>query len=274
MRSIYFLLSRFHVLFLFVLMEIFSLYLIYQSHKYQEVKFLNTSNNLAGKVVGFANGFYTFINLGNTNRELTEENTRLKKMIQYRNTYPADTALPKQSESYSFEYIPAKIVNNSISKSINYITLNKGSKDGIQKGWGVVSSNGVVGIVTNVSENFSLVMSVLSVKMLVSVRHKNTNALGNLSWNGKSPALLQIQNISKTLPVKKNDTIVTAGFSSIFPPDIIVGKVKRFSPDESSSFYVMDIEPTNAISRLSYVYVVKNSKKKEIDALESNALNE
>lgn len=274
MRSIYFLLSRFHVLFLFVLMEIFSLYLIYQSHKYQEVKFLNTSNNLAGKVVGFANGFYTFINLGNTNRELTEENTRLKKMIQYRNTYPADTALPKQSESYSFEYIPAKIVNNSISKSINYITLNKGSKDGIQKGWGVVSSNGVVGIVTNVSENFSLVMSVLSVKMLVSVRHKNTNALGNLSWNAKSPALLQIQNISKTLPVKKNDTIVTAGFSSIFPPDIIVGKVKRFSPDESSSFYEMDIEPTNAINRLSYVYVVKNSKKKEIDALESNALNE
>lgn len=274
MRSIYFLLSRFHVLFLFVLMEIFSLYLIYQSHKYQEVTFLNTSNNLAGKVVGFANSFYTFINLGNTNRELTEENTRLKKRIRYRNTYPADTALPEHSESYSFEYIPAKIVNNSISKSINYITLNKGSKDGIQKGWGVVSSNGVVGIVTNVSENFSLVMSVLSVKMLVSVRHKNTNALGNLSWNGKSPALLQIQNISKTLPVKKNDTIVTAGFSSIFPPDIIVGKVKRFSPDESSSFYEVDIEPTNAISRLSYVYVVKNSKKKEIDALESNALNE
>lgn len=274
MRSIYFLLSRFHVLFLFVLMEIFALYLIYQSHKYQEVKFLNTSNNLSGKVVGFANSFYTFINLGNTNRELSEENIRLKKMIQYQNTYPVDSALPKQSETYGFEYIPAKIVNNSISKSINYITLNKGSKDGIQKGWGVVSSNGVVGIVTNVSENFSLVMSVLSVKMLVSVRHKNTNALGNLSWDGKSPTLLQIQNISKTLPVKKNDTIVTAGFSSIFPPDIIVGKVKRFSPDESSSFYEMDIEPTNAINRLSYVYVVKNSKKKEIDALESNAMNE
>lgn len=274
MRSIYFLLSRFHVLFLFVLMEIFALYLIYQSHKYQEVKFLNTSNNLTGKVVGFANSFYTFINLGNTNRELSEENIRLKKMIQYQNTYPADSVLPKQSETYSFEYIPAKIINNSINKSINYITLNKGSKDGIQKGWGVVSSNGVVGIVTNVSENFSLVMSVLSVKMLVSVRHKNTNALGNLSWDGKSPTLLQIQNISKTLPVKKNDTIVTAGFSSIFPPDIIVGKVKRFSPDESSSFYEMDIEPTNAINRLSYVYVVKNSKKKEIDALESNALNE
>ncbi len=274
MRSIYFLLSRFHVLFLFVLMEIFALYLIYQSHKYQEVKFLNTSSNLSGKVVGFANSFYTFINLGNTNRELSEENIRLKKMIQYQNTYPVDSALPKQSETYGFEYIPAKIVNNSISKSINYITLNKGSKDGIQKGWGVVSSNGVVGIVTNVSENFSLVMSVLSVKMLVSVRHKNTNALGNLSWDGKSPTLLQIQNISKTLPVKKNDTIVTAGFSSIFPPDIIVGKVKRFSPDESSSFYEMDIEPTNAINRLSYVYVVKNSKNKEIDALESNALNE
>lgn len=274
MRSIYFLLSRFHVLFLFVLMEIFAIVKIYHTHKYQEVKLMNTSNAITGRIIGFANSFYTFINLGKNNKELAEENIRLREQLSYQINYPSDSQLPKNSELYYYEYIPAKIVNNTLTKSINYITLNKGEKDGIQKGWGVISSNGVVGIITNVSENFSLAMSVVSVKMLVSVRHKNSNALGNLSWNGKNPNLLQVQSLSKTLPVKINDTIVTAGFSSIFPPDIVVAKVKRFTPDESSSFYEMDVKLTNSIQQLSYVYIVKNKKKKELDKLESQRLNE
>jgi len=274
MRSIYFLLSRFHVLLLFVLMESFAFYKIYQTHKYQEVKLMNTSGAFTGRITGFANGFYTFINLGRNNKSLIEENTRLKEQLAYQNRYLSDTTFPAQSESYSYQYIPAKIVNNTITKSINYITLNKGKKDGVEKGWGVISSNGVVGIITNVSENFSLAMSVISVKMLISVRHKNTNALGNLSWNGKNPNILQVQNLSKTLPVRVNDTILTAGFSSIFPPDIVVAKVKRFTPDESTSFYEMDVRLTNSIQQLSYVYIVKNTQKKELETLESKGLNE
>jgi rod shape-determining protein MreC len=274
MRSIYYLFPRFYVLIIFVLLEIFALTLVFKSHKYQEVRFLNTSNAVAGKTLGLVNSFYTFINLGENNKALMEENVRLKAQIQYQNTYVVDSSLPKNSEQYSFEYIPAKIVNNSINKNINYITLNKGSKDGVQKGLGVISSNGVVGVITNVSENFSLVMSVISIKSLIGVRHKGTNALGNLRWNGEDPYTLQVDNLSKTLPIKKNDTIVTAGFSSLFPPDIVVAKVKKLKPEESTSFYEMDVQLTNNINSLSYVYVVKNSKKKEIDDLESQAANE
>ena len=274
MRSIYYLISRFHVLILFVLLEIFALSLVFKSHKYQEVKFLNTSNAFAGNILGYVNSFYSFIHLGTNNKALIEENVRLKAQIRYQNNYTYDSTLPKNSEQYTFEYIPAKIVNNSINKNINYITLNKGSKDGIEKGLGVVSSNGVVGVITNISENFSLVMSVISIKSLIGVKHKNTNALGNLRWNGNNPYVLQVDNLSKTLPVKINDTIVTAGFSSLFPPDIVVAKVKRLKPEESTSFYEMDVQLTNNINSLSYVYVVKNSKKKEIDALQSQVANE
>jgi rod shape-determining protein MreC len=257
-----------------VLLEIYALTLIYKSHKYQEVRFFNTSNALTGTVLGYVNGFNTFIHLGTTNKALAEENTRLKMMLEYQDKYPADTSLPLRSPVYSFSYVPAKIVNNTISRSINYITLDKGSKDGIQKGFGVVSSNGVVGIITNVSENFSLAMSVISVKTLISVRHKITNALGNLRWNGDDAYTLQVEGLSKTLPIKKNDTIVTAGFSSIFPPDIVVATVKKLEPDESTSFYDMNVRLTNDINKLSFVYIVKNEKKKELDSLQTQMINE
>ena len=117
-------------------------------------------------------------------------------------------------------------------------------------------------------------MSVISIKSQIGVRHKSTNALGNLRWNGSDPSTLQVDNLSKTLPIKKNDTIITAGFSSLFPPDIIVAKVKRLKPEESTSFYEMDVQLTNNINSLSYVYIVKNNKKKELDDLQSQAANE
>ena len=274
MRSIYYLLSRFYVLILFVVLEFFALSLIFKSHKYQEVKFLNTTNGMAGTVVGYVNGFNTFIHLGTNNKALVEENALLKKQIQFQNQYPSDSNLPRNSDLYTFDYVVAKIENNSINKNINYITINKGSKDGLQKGFGVISSNGVVGIVTNVSENFALVMSVISVKSLVGVRHKNSNALGNLRWNGSDPNTLQIDGFSKTIPVKKNDTIVTAGFSSIFPPNVLVATVKDVKPDEGSSFYDINVHLTNNISSLSYVYVVKNNKKNELDSLQRLINNE
>ena len=274
MRSIYYLFTRFYVLIIFVLLEVFALTFVYKSHKYQEVRFLNTSGAFTGTVLDYVNEVNTFIHLGTNNKILMEENTRLKKLVAYQNVYQVDSTLPENSGTYHFDYIPAKIVNNTINKSINYITINKGRIDGVQKGLGVISSNGVVGIVTNVSENFSLIMSVVSVKSLIGVRHKKTNALGNLRWNGEDPYTLQIDGLSKTLPIKKNDTILTAGFSSIFPPEIVVAVVKQLEPDESTSFYNMDVRLTNNINTLSYVYVVKNEKKKELDSLQIQMINE
>ncbi|MCB0507395.1 MAG: rod shape-determining protein MreC [Chitinophagales bacterium] len=274
MRGIYYLLTRFYVLITFVFLEIVALTLIYKTNSYQEVKFLNTSNAFAGNILEKFNSINSFFHLGSNNEALQEENVRLKNLIQYQDSYPTDSILPTSTLQYRFKYIAAKVVNNSINKSINYITIDKGKKDGIVKGLGIVSSNGVVGIITNVSENFSLAMSVISVKTQISVRHQKTDALGNLHWNGENPFLLQVGGLSKTLPIKKNDTIVTAGFSSLFPPNIPVAIVKTLEPDESSSFYRMDVQLTNNINSLRYIYVVKNERKNEIDSLEMNRINE
>ncbi|MEN9448567.1 MAG: hypothetical protein RJA25_1857 [Bacteroidota bacterium] len=274
MRGIYYLLSRFYVLITFVLLEIFALTLVYKSHKYQEVRFLNTSGTITGTIMEYAHGINTFIHLGKNNEILLKENAQLKQQLTLQNNIPIDSSLLKNANTYRFNYIPANIVNNSINKSVNYITIDKGTIDGIQKGLGVISSNGVVGIITNVSEHFSLAISVISVKTLIGVRHKKTNALGNLNWKGDNPFILQVDGFSKTLPIKKNDTIITAGFSSIFPPDLPVAIVKSLEPDESTSFFNVDVKLTNDVSSLRYVYVVKNEKKKELDALEKQISNE
>lgn len=274
MRSILFLITRYYTLMLFLIMEIIAVSAVVRSHQYQEVRFFNTSSRITGKLLGYVNSVQTFINLGKNNKLLVEENTRLKQQLLYQQQFAADTSLPRRSEQYAFEYIPARIVNNSISKNINYITFNKGSKDGVEKGLGVVSANGVVGIITNVSEDFSLALSVISIKTAIGVRHRNTNALGSLRWDGSDPYTLQVDNLSKTLPIKVKDTIVTAGFSSIFPPDLPVAVVKAIEPDPSSSFFHCDVRLTSPIHRLSYAYIVKNQKKKQIDQLESQAVHE
>lgn len=268
MRGIIYLISRFHVLLLFIVLEIFALSLIFKSHKYQEVRLLNSSYSISGRFLGWTNSVSTFLNSGKNNKILSEENAHLRQQILYQDKYMNDSMLLKESNIYTFEYIPAKIVNNTINKSFNYVTIDKGSDDGIKKGFGVVSSNGVVGVVTNLSANYALVMSVISKKSFVSVRHKNSNALGNLDWTGQNPFILDVRNLSKTINIKKNDTIVTAGFSSIFPPDLIVGTVKEYKPDNSTGFLDVKIKPSNDIPSLSYVYVIKNTKKNELDSLQ------
>ncbi len=268
MRGIIYLFTRFHVLLLFLVLEIFALSLVFKSHKYQEVAMLNTSNSVSGKFLSWSNTISSFINSGKNNKILSAENARLRSQIIYQNKYIKDTVLPLESDLYTFNYIPAKIVNNTVNKSYNYITIDKGSDDGIHKGNGVVSSNGVVGVVTNLSAHYALVMSVISKKSFVSVRHKNSNALGNLDWSGKNPFVLEVRNMSKTILIKKNDTIVTAGFSSIFPPDLMVGTVMEFKPDNSTGFLDIKLKPSTDIPSLSYVYIVINTKKNELDSLQ------
>jgi rod shape-determining protein MreC len=275
MRSIIFLITRFHALIIFIILEIFSLSIVIQSNNYQEIKYFNTSNSISGTIFNVTSTITNFIFASKNNKKLIEENIRLKEALKYQHKYyKIDSSLPLYSETYSFKYISARIINNSIDNNINYITLNKGKKEGIKNGYGVISSNGIVGIVTNVTENYSLVMSIISTKSRIGVRHKKTNAIGSLFWDGNNPFILNVDNFSKTLPIKKGDTIVTAGFSSIFPPELPVAIVKQTEPNPISSFYICDVKLTNSLSSLTDVYIVINESKAELDTLNNFITNE
>lgn len=275
MRTIYFLIARFHTLIIFIVLEIISLSAIYKSNKYQEVRMLNTANGISAKFVSLNNAVVQFLNAGKNNKILQQENIELRKQIKHQNIYPTiDSTMPLSSEDYVFDYIPAKIVDNSINKQVNYITINKGKKEGIQKGQGVVSSNGVVGIITNVTDHFALVRSVISTNTPIGVKHEKSNALGSLTWNGVDPFKLQVLELSKTLAVKPKDTIVTTGYSAIFPPDFPVAIVQKVEPDPTSSFFICNVKLTNSINIIGYVYVVINKQKEEIQQLHNTESNE
>jgi len=272
MRNILFLITKFHTLIVFVILEIVALSYVFKSNHYQEVKYVNTSNFIIANILEVSNGVLNFINAPKNNKILINENARLLSLLQYQDRYKEDTLLPLISSSYTYSYIPAKVINNSINKNNNYITL-KGAKDNIKNGYGVISSDGIVGIVVNTTEHFSLVMSVISTKTMISVRHKNTAAIGSLFWNGNNPFELNVDNFSKTLPLKINDTIVTAGFSSIFPPDLPVAIIKKLEPNPTSSFFICDVRLTNAIPSLTDVYIVVNKNIEEIKTLEQPLSN-
>lgn len=274
MRNIIYLFTRFQTVIVFIILEIVALSFVFKSNNYQEVKFLNTSNVISGNILNISNAFFNFIYASKNNKAIMAENVKLRAQLVYQNHYKVDTLLPKKSESYSYNYIPAKVVNNSINNNNNYITLNKGTTDGIQKGFGVVSSNGIVGIVVNTTPNFSLVMSIISTKSNIGVKHLKTNSIGSMFWTGNNPFVLNVDNFSKTLPIKINDTIVTSGYSSIFPPDLPVAIVKRLEPNPTSSFYICDVKLTNSIVSLTDVYVVVNKNIKELEQLNQAINNE
>ena len=270
MRNLLFLLSKIHALLLFIVLEIIAFSLISKSHTYQGASISNTSNWFTGSFYNFSENYTQYFGLRNENIALQKENARLRGQLKYFANYPKqDSIYPKRDSLSSYIYIPAKVINNTIYKTHNFITINKGSNDGIKVDMGVMNSNGVVGIVSKVSDNYALVMSILNTNTSISVKHKKSGAFGNFKWKGFNPTIINVEDMSKTANVKKGDTIVTSGYSTIFPPDFPIAIAKNVKTIKESGFQKIESTPTADINKIDYVYIVEKIEKMEIDSLES-----
>jgi rod shape-determining protein MreC len=169
----------------------------------------------------------------------------------------------------SYVYSSAKVINNSTNKRQNYITLDKGGINGIKPEMGVISSKGVVGIVKNVSGNFSSVMSVLHEKNKLSAKIKKSGYFGSLVWGNNSYRIADLKDIPNHVKLAIGDTIVTSGFSSIFPENILIGTVKEFDLPEGNNFYNIKVEFAEDYKRISHVYIIRSLLKEEKELLES-----
>ncbi len=273
MRNIVLLFSRYYVLMLFIFLEALSLRMISNTRSYQQVKTFNAANAISGKWYSFTGNIYEYFHLKYENEKLIAENAKLRGQLKTAYTYAQDSLLPHSSDSVSYQYTPAKIIDNMFNKSTNYFTINKGKNNGIEKGMGVLTGAGIFGIITNVSDDYSLAMSVISTKSMISVKHIRTGAFGNLVWDGIDPFTLQIENISKTVTINKNDTFVTTGFSSFFPPDIPVAVVKKAKQITTSGFLDIQVALTNNMDKITQVYVVKHEKKQALDTIRQTLQN-
>lgn len=263
MRNLILFLIRHHVFFVFFLMEVIAFGMLLQSHYYQASRFANSSTAWSGQILEAVNNSTEYLSLKEINKILAEENAQLKSR---NSNYTLNSAI-KEQEDYT--YISAKVIKNSYNKRNNYLTLNRGSLHGIENGMGVCTEQGIVGIVRDVSEHYATVMSVLNKNTVISTRFRKSNHFGELNWDGKSADFAQLQSIEKFVSISVGDSLVSNGFSSIFPEGIPIGTINRFERKSTENFYHIEVDLAVDYRDLSFVYVIKNKLKNERSTLES-----
>jgi rod shape-determining protein MreC len=254
----------------FLLLVAISAIIFVQSHYYQRAKCISSINGMAASLYEGIHGIEVYVSLKKNNQLLVEENKKLREML-YNREKPVEV---DSFFSNSYEIIPAAIIKNSFSNTKNYLTLNRGSQHGIARDMGVITSRGVVGIVEETSEHFSLVQSLLNRRSAINAKVKRTQHFGSLQWNGKDYKTVQLVDIPRLADVKIGDTIVTGGMSAIFPEGIPIGVIDRFRLTASQNYFEITVALFTDMASIAHVYVIKNNQKKELLKLEESLKDE
>jgi len=256
----------------FIFLEVASFWLIVSDRSYLGAKFFNSSNRAAATVLRTTSNVSDYFSLNEVNLQLAEENVRLQQALLNRPPFGIapfrqDTA-SKDSAKLVFKMLAARVINNSTQRVNNYLTIDKGEKDGVSPGMGVVGPMGIVGKVKYTSDSYASVISLLHTEFLISSSIKRNNVFGTIRWGGTDPTKAQLEYIPRHIALQVGDTIVTSGFNSIFPQGYDVGVIEDFSLSEDATFYTINVKLSTDFYSLSYVYVVKNMLGAEKDSLE------
>jgi rod shape-determining protein MreC len=275
MRNLINIILRYHFVILFVFIESISVVILINRNDYQNSGFFNSSRTIGSYYFKKTSALKEYISLRDVNRKLMDENALLRSNLPS-SFYRIDTSFVEVQDTtlkVHYKFTPAKVINNSTNHQYNYITLDKGKGQGIEEGMGVVSPDGIVGMVDAVSEHFSLVISLLNRDFRVSAKIKKNNYFGPLEWSGKNPSTAILNEIPLHVNVQIGDTIVTSGFNAVFPEDVLIGYVEDLRVT-NGSFYSIHVQLASHFNRLSYVMVVNNLLSNEIDELESKMKND
>ncbi len=262
---------KYRAFFTFLVLEVISVWLIVQNNQYQSSKVFNTSNELVANTIATSTNVKEYFGLREVNTALASENAKLKQIIEQQKRHLLETKLLKvdSSKLKAFSYTSAKVINNSVSLSKNYITINKGLQDGIAPGMAVICANGVVGKVKTVSKHFSNVISILNINEQISSLIKSQNYLCTTQWDGIDPQLVELKYIPRHVKLHRGDTIITSGYNAVFPEGIMIGIVNQFELKEEALFYDVKVKLSQDFSQLNYVDVIKSILKVEKDSVEN-----
>lgn len=274
MQQIIYFFQKFKYFLFFLLLELIALMLIFNNLDFHKSKFVNSANAITGGFFTQTSNISEYFSLKSENKRLSEENTKLKNLLNQ--IQELDSSKSKEFyvvDSINFiqkyQYTSAKITNNNYTKQFNFLTANKGTKQGISKEMAVFNSRGIIGITENITNGYTRIQSILNRDSRINARLKNTNYFGTLSWDGKDYRTVQLFDIPRQAPLAIGDTIETDGKSAIFPEGIPVGVISKINKGNTADNKV-DVTLFNDMSNLGYVYIVKNFDKLEIEKLESN----
>lgn len=269
MRNLLDFLSRHNHWFVFLILEVISFVLLFHYNSYQGSVWFSSANAVSGKVFEWNSAVGQFFSLTDVNRKLTERNIYLEREVemlteQINKANKDTTAIERMQQSVmkGYETIPAKVVNSSLDKANNLITIDKGAADGVKKDMGVVSGTGIVGIVYLTSDHYSVVIPVLNQQSNISCTIKGRGYFGYLNWSGGSPEYAYINDIPRHAHFRLGDYIVTSGYSSVFPAGILVGRIKHVYNSEDGMSYRLKITLSTDFARLRDVCVIND---KEMD---------
>lgn len=257
---------------LFLLLLIISMFLVIKSHSYHRSRIVNSANVVSGTVFEKTNEIKTYFSLREQNNKLAKENADLRKILF--NKKDSVFILKRDSlKGYDkINVIQTRVINNSYNVSENYLTINSGSLQGIKPDMGVINSQGIVGIVEKTSPKYATILSVLNIKSQINAKIKKSNHFGSLIWNAKNAGFVQLIDIPRLASVKKGDTVVTGGRSTIFPENIPVGIIDKIFIDTQTNYYTLNIRLFNDMTNLSHVYVIENKESDEIIKLEKETV--
>lgn len=275
MRSFFQFLIRQHVFFIFLLLEIISLWIVFNNNAYQKTFAINSANRFTGNILNTYGDLTKYFYLREVNDSLLAENAMLKQMMMKEGEMDSSGRIQVADADGVILYsaTPAMVVNNTYTMPNNYITINKGSNDGIEKDMGVITSNGLVGIVKEVSPHYAVIISVLHSNFHTRVAVKKNKEEGRLEWKYGDPEMVQVIDVSEPGKLNPGDTIVTTGYSLAFPANYPVGVLVDYGKESGSNFYTLNVRLTTKFSRLRYVYVVDYLRKDERNQLENNSTN-
>lgn len=276
MQQIIYFISKNSTKLLFLLLLVVSLYLTVQTHSYHNSKMLHTANVVSGTIYEKTNSVTEYLHLKDENIRLAEENAKMKQIL-YNSELIVDSTFAVNPEiriAQDFKLFNAKIIKNSYHKKNNYLTIKGGKVHGIKKDMGVINAKGVIGIVENVSKNYATVQSILNTHSRISAKVINTDHFGTIKWDGKNTGYVQLVDIPKLAVLRKGDSIVTGGISTIFPENIPVGLVDQVFTSKNSNFYTISVRLFNDMTNISSVYLIESVNIDEILQLEEETVSD
>lgn len=269
--------------FVFVILEIICFYFIFSDNSYQKSVFLNSSNEFVGRMYSVSGSITSYFGLKTQNQELLKQNAELQLQVLALEGQLHKIAIDAaEMEAFvkdrdkligNYDLIIAQVVNNSVYQLHNLITINKGLNDSIQTDMGIVSHQGIVGVVRAVSSNFAVVQPVLNPDTRISCKILNSNVPGTLIWDGQDRRYAYLTDYPEYEKFEKGDTVVTSGYSDFFPEGIMVGIVEDYKKQTVSNSYSLKVKLATDFASLKDIIAIGNRKKKEQLKLETQIHN-
>jgi len=268
MRTLLRFIQKYSNFLLFLVLETVANVFIVQGSNYQRSKIIGLNRQVSGYVFSKVDGIREYLSLKETNQVLVRENMALRNRLDHIELrFDSSIVRSEFRDPYHYQYVPSRVVRNSVYKQYNYMTLDRGKKQGVFRDMGVISDEGLVGIVLEASNSFATVIPIINRDFRLSVKLKSNNYAGILQWEGESPLFALLNEIPFHVDLTDQDTIMTSGFSSIFPEGIEVGTIDSYTL-EKGNFYEIRVKLSTDFQRLFHVNVIRNFRQEEQQDLE------